>query len=255
MNKKTEGLIAEWKREEEIAYVHGWDFSHIEGGYEEKTEFYRDYKGEVLSYLKPDMKLLDIDTGGGEFLLSLGHPYENTSVSEGYLPNFELCRNTLTPLGITVKYADAEKFLPFENGEFDIVINRHGSFLPDEIYRVLKNGGMFITQQVGAYNDRELVELLCGENTVLPFPGQVLKSVCDDFIRAGFTVTDSGEYYGSLKFFDVGALVWFARIISWEFPDFSVDNNLDALIRAQEIIEKFGFAEGKTHRFFLAARK
>ena len=29
------------------------------------------------------MKLLDYDTGGGEFLLTLTHPFENTSATEG----------------------------------------------------------------------------------------------------------------------------------------------------------------------------
>ena len=26
-------LIKRWKAEEEIAYIHGWDFSHIDGRY------------------------------------------------------------------------------------------------------------------------------------------------------------------------------------------------------------------------------
>ena len=38
------------------------------------------------------MKLLNIETGGGEFLLSLNHPKHNTSVIEGYQPNVELCK-------------------------------------------------------------------------------------------------------------------------------------------------------------------
>ena len=59
-----------------------------------------------------------------------------------------------------------------------MVINRHGDFNPDEIYRVLKPGGLFITQQVGAENDRELVELLCGQ-TDLPFPEQYAKILTD----------------------------------------------------------------------------
>ena len=36
------------------------------------------------------MRLLDMDTGGGEFLLSLGHPFERTAATEGYPPNVEL---------------------------------------------------------------------------------------------------------------------------------------------------------------------
>ena len=96
----AEQLVKIWKHEEEQAHIHGWDFSHIEGRYEEETDMPWDYKEIIQSYLHKDSKLLDIDTGGGEFLLSLGHPYENTAATEGYPPNVELCRQELLPLGI-----------------------------------------------------------------------------------------------------------------------------------------------------------
>ena len=51
-------------------------------------------------------------------------------------------------------------FLPFHNDEFDIVINRHGNYVPAELHRILKPGGIFITEQVGEDNERDLVELL-----------------------------------------------------------------------------------------------
>ena len=51
-------------------------------------------------HLSKDMNLLDMETGGGEFLLSLNHPYENTSAIEGYKPNVDYCNKILKPLGI-----------------------------------------------------------------------------------------------------------------------------------------------------------
>ena len=72
---KEKELIDIWKREESVAHIHGWDFSHIEGRYTEETDLPWNYQNIILDYLKPEMKLLDIDTGGGEFLLSLRHPY------------------------------------------------------------------------------------------------------------------------------------------------------------------------------------
>ena len=71
--KETE-LINSLKKEESIAHIHGWDFSHIAGRYTEETDLPWDYQRIIFDYLKPEMKLLDIDTGGGEFLLSLHHP-------------------------------------------------------------------------------------------------------------------------------------------------------------------------------------
>ena len=50
---------------------------------------------------------------------------------------------------------------------------------------MLKDDGIFITEQVGAENDRELVELLLGK-TELPFPEQYLEIACRKFRDAGF---------------------------------------------------------------------
>ena len=241
-----------WKAEENIFHIHGWDFSHIEGRYTEE-ELPWDYRQIILEHLKPEMRILDIDTGGGEFLLSLNHPYENTAATEAYPPNVELCRQTLLPLGMDFRPGDGKK-PPFEDTSFDLVINRHGDFDAQEIYRILKPGGLFITQQVGAENDRELVELLCGK-TELPFPEQYLSITSQKFRDAGFKILGSRECFRSIKFFDVGALVWFARIIQWEFPNFFVDTCMDGLLNAQKLLEQNGCIEGRTHRFLLVAQK
>ena len=246
--------IAAWKAEEEIAHIHGWDFSHIDGRYTEQDDLPWDYRVIIEEHLTPDMKILDIDTGGGEFLLSLNHPHENTAAMENYPPNVELCREVLLPLGIDFRSGDGKGKLPFDNGSFDMVINRHGDFNAEEIYRVLKPGGLFITQQVGAENDRKLVELLCGK-TPVPFPDQYLELTSRAFENAGFTILRGEEVFRPIRFFDVGALVWFARIIQWEFPDFSVDTHLENLLNAQRILEEQGSIDGSIHRFLLVARK
>ena len=81
---------------------------------------------------------------------------------------------------------------------------------------------IFITQQVGAENDRELVELLLNEIPPLPFPKQYLHKVQQAFEKKGFTTLEAEEVYRPIKFWNVGALVWFAHIIEWEFPNFDV---------------------------------
>ena len=251
--KENEWIWA-WKEEEKIAHIHGWDFSHIGGRFYEDTDFPWDYRQVIGEYLKPHMKLLDIDTGGGEFLLSVGHPYENTAATENYLPNVQLCKETLLPLGIDFRQADGNGALPYPDDSFDMVIDRHGDFNPTEIYRVLKAGGIFVMQQVGAENERELVELLCGK-LPLPFPEQYLNKASNTFIDAGFSILQGRECFRPIRFFDVGALVWFARVLPWEFPNFSVDTHLENLLKAQRILEKNGCLEGKTHRFLLVAQK
>lgn len=253
MDKKE--LLNKWLQEEEIAHIHGWDFSHINGKYDEQSDLPWNYREIVGQYLQPEKKLLDIDTGGGEFLLSLNHPYQNLAATENYPPNVELCKNKLLPLGIDFQKADAGGILPFDSQSFDIVINRHGSFHPSEIARVLKTGGVFITQQVGAENDRELVELLLNEVPDLPFLNQYASIAQTAFENAGFSIIRAEEAFRPIKFWDVGALVWFARVIEWEFPNFHVKDCLENLYHAQELLEQKGVVEGTIHRFLLVARR
>jgi len=248
-------LIAFWREEENAAHIHGWDFSHIDGRYTEETDLPWNYRNTILHYLKPTMKILDVDTGGGEFLLSLGHPCANVSATEAYPPNVQLCKQTLLPMGIDFRAADGGNALPFEDATFDIVLNRHGDFNEHETYRVLKPGGIFITEQVGAENDRELVALLLPDATELPFPEQYLHIASEKLKAKGFEIIEEQECFRPIQFFDVGALVWFAHIIEWEFPDFSVDKCSERLINAQKLLNTNGCIEGQIHRFFLVARK
>ena len=118
----TDALRRAWQAEEDVAHIHGWDFSHISGRYDEADDLPWDYRAVVNAHLRPGDRLLDIDTGGGEFLLSLGHPAALTAATEGYPPNVELCRQTLLPLGIDFREMD-DPPIPFEDARFDVVID------------------------------------------------------------------------------------------------------------------------------------
>jgi SAM-dependent methyltransferase len=251
---RANALRKTWEEEEKIAHIHGWDFSHIHGRYNEEDDLPWDYKQIIEQYLKPDMKLLDYDTGGGEFLRSLGHPCENTAATEGFPPNVELCKEVLTPLGIDFRPCDDASKIPFADGAFDIMINRHGSFDPVEVHRLLKPGGIFITQQVGSRNDRELVKMVLPE-VPMPFPDLELSIQRKKFEDVGFEILRAEEALKPIRFYDIGAFVWFARIIEWEFPGFSVDQCFDKLLEMQEMIEEKGAVEGTIHRYLIVARK
>ena len=41
---KEKELIDIWKKEESVAHIHGWDFSHIEGRYTEETDLPWNYQ-------------------------------------------------------------------------------------------------------------------------------------------------------------------------------------------------------------------
>ena len=247
-------LKERWKQEESIAHIHGWDFSHIHGRYEEGQDIPWNYKALICQYLKKNMKLMDYDTGGGEFLLSLEHPYNKTAATEGYPPNVELCKKKLIPLGIDFRECSDSAHIPFEESSFDLLINRHGDFTPPELYRLLKPGGIFITQQVGDENDRDLVRMVLPE-AEKPFPGHQLSVQKKAFEKAGFEILQADEAFRPIRFFDIGAFVWFAHIIEWEFSGFSVDRCFDRLLKMQEQIDAKGMIEGTIHRYLIVAQK
>ena len=63
------------------------------------------------------------------------------------------------------------------------------------------------------------------------------------------------EAYRPIRFYDVGALVWFARIIEWEFQGFSVESCLERLLHVQQILERNGSVDGTIHRYLIVAKK
>lgn len=197
--------------------------------------------------------MLDMGTGGGEFLLTLNHPYENTAVTEAWKPNLKICKDTLEPLGIGVKQVFEDDKLPFEDNEFDIVINRHESYDISEVKRIFKKDGLFITQQVGGKNNEILSIALIPDFKPL-YSNLVLQLETEKIIEDGFTILFKNEYFPYLRFFDIGAIVYYAKITEWEFPGFSVDKCFDRLCELQTGLLNQGYVESLEHRFIIVAR-
>lgn len=239
-----------WEEEEQHAFQ-GWDFSHLQSRWQHGPLVW-DYKSIVMAFLHPVDLLLDMGTGGGEFLLSLDHPYENTSVTEAWQPNIQLCMEKLVPLGIQVYPVQEDASLPIADDSFDIVINRHESYDLHEVRRILRPGGMFITQQVGGENCIALEKRI---NLEIPLHQAFsVETELPKFHDCGFSVNYSNEYFPQLKFFDVGAIVFWAKIIEWSFPGFSVERNFDRLCALQDDINQNGFISDSEHRFIIVAQ-
>ena len=88
-----------------------------------------------------------------------------------------------------------------------------------------------------------------------PFPGNQLDVQVKAFEAAGFEILQKDEVFRPIRFYDIGAFVWFTHIIEWEFPGFSVDRCLDRLLKMQDQIDQDGMIEGTIHRYLITARK
>lgn len=78
-----------------------------------------------------------------------------------------------------------------------MIINRHGDFDAKELYRLLKKGGIFITQQVGSDNDRELVEMVL-QDTKKPFPDFSVDKCFEQLLKMQQMVEENGKVEGTI---------------------------------------------------------
>jgi SAM-dependent methyltransferase len=242
-----------WLSEEKRAFT-GWDFSYLTGRVSEQKLPW-DYRAIILSYMSSSGVMLDMGTGGGEFLLTLSPVEGNTYATEAYPPIFELSKRVLSGHGIEVRQVFNDEQLPFDDGFFDLIINRHESFCADEVFRLLKPGGIFVTQQVGGQNNKRLSKLVLGTESRRTLPSFSLQSTMDEWVGSGFAIINGMESFPLQKFYDIGALVYFAKIIEWEFPGFSVEACFDNLCLLQQDIEKNGYVPSDQHRFFVVSSK
>jgi len=127
------------------APVAGWSFGWLTGRAvgAEPSWSYRDLAAPLVARARA---LLDIDTGGGELLASLGAEVGlpvTTFATEGWGPNLSPARVALEPLGVRVlpTPAPADGVLPVPDAAVDLVLDRHGRLPAIEIARVLRAGG------------------------------------------------------------------------------------------------------------------
>jgi SAM-dependent methyltransferase len=182
--------------------------------------------------------MLDMGTGGGEWL-SDRHHAARTVATESWRPNVPIAAARLGPLGIAVVQdegaidnADQAAREPlgrlgFRDAAFDLVVNRHESFVAVEVRRVLRDGGVFVTQQAGSAA-RQFHELLGLEP---PADDDFhIELAVEQLERAGLRVEQATVGTATTVFADVGALAWYLSNVPWGVRDFSIERHRDALL-------------------------
>ena len=240
--------------EAERAPIEGWDFSWLDGRATEERPSWR-YSERVAERAAVAAKMLDLQSGGGEMLAGLPLLPPLLVATEGYAPNVVVAARRLHPRGAYVVATQADRWaLPFAGDTFDLVTSRH----PDdtwweEIARVLRPGGRYFSQQVGPETMRELSELMMG-----PLPRgsardpELARRAAED---AGLVVEHLQSERLRAAFFDVGAVVYFLRLVVWTVPGFTVDGYRDRLRALHEQIEHEGEFVAYATRFLIEATK
>jgi SAM-dependent methyltransferase len=241
--------------------VGGWDFSWFAGrATEERPPWgYARLLGERMAALadRPGAAALDLQTGGGEVLATIPAAPPVLVATETWPPNAEVARRNLAPLGARVVAMDDElDDLPFEDGTFDLVVSRHPVGVRwDEVARVLKPGGSYLSQDVGEGSVRELTEYMMGPLPPDDGPTRHPRWSVRDAEAAGLQVTDLREFRGRMEFGDIAAVVVFLRKVIWIVPGFTAERYPDRLRALHEQIVASGPFAATSVRFLIEARK
>ncbi len=235
----------------QAAHFAGWDFSYLDGRWWEEPPPW-DYRRIVQSRFSQIDSLLDMGTGGGELLAEFSTLPPKTFATEAYAPNVPVARALLEPRGVQVVEFDDDHHLPFPDHSFELIINRHESYAPDELRRILSANGRFISQQVGGRDNWDLNELL-GAEPPTDYAHWDLSFAERELVAAGFQIVDSREAHTCTVFRDVGAVVYYLNAIPWQIPDFSVERYRDRLLRLHSHIRETGELRTHSSRFLIEA--
>ncbi|WP_344211786.1 SAM-dependent methyltransferase [Kribbella sancticallisti] len=231
----------------------GWDFGWL--GYRAvSADLSWSYDRLARSALEQATRVLDIDTGGGELLASLAPLPEATIATEGYEPNVPLAQCRLAALGVDVRRHGVLDPLPVEDDAVDLVLNRHGRLEAPELARVLRTGGVLVTQQVGSRNHADLNEAL-GAPPVMLAAANHCEGAVNALHEQGFEILEAAEEWPEFVFLDVGAIVFHLRAIPWQIPDFDVDKYEPALRALDQRIRTEGPFVAHNHRYLIRARR
>jgi SAM-dependent methyltransferase len=236
--------------------VAGWDFSWFDGRATEERPAWG-YARLLSERLRRAHAVLDIETGGGEVLAAALRAAASRpavlAATESWPPNVALARRSLAPFGGEVAEVADDATLPFPPGTFDLVVSRHPvEVLWPEIARVLRPGGTYFSQQVGAGSNRELTDFMMGPQLVDPSrsPAVAVAEATD----AGLEVIDLREQALRVEFFDVAAVVHFLKKVLWTVPGFTVDGYREVLAGMHEHIQASGSFVCYSQRFLIEAR-
>jgi SAM-dependent methyltransferase len=238
-----------------VAPRRGWDFSCVR---EAHDPVLWDYIDIAHRYLTPESHVLDIGTGGGERFLSLADAFATGVGTDASPEMIATAQANLPPtlagrINFAVMPAQRLKFPP---ASFDVVLNRHAPIAAAEVARVLRPGGVFLTQQVGAHNTANICSVFgCDSGGAYASdPTQTFEALRATFVAVGCRVVATGEYDVRTWFLDIESLLFWLQALPLP-DDFALARHwrqIDAILAANTTPRGIQTNE---HRTLLIVRK
>ena len=266
--REFDELVAEAR----AAPVSGWDFSWMGDRRRDLDHLPWRWHDLIAGAVRETSArtFVDMGTGGGEVLagyLTSGAPVPPVVVAtEAWAPNHRVAYARLAPFAASVVADEgapdndtwtgpgAGGRLAFRRRSIDVIVNRHEAYAPDEVLEVLAPAGRFVTQQVGGENETEW-EAIFGRPAEHAAAGWGRDHAVAQAEGAGLEVLDSDEAFPRVAFHDVGAVVYYHRLIPWFVPGFEpAGADRPALEQLHQRIVREGPLVLRSHRYRFTAR-
>ena len=167
---------------------------------------------------------------GGAVSQETAVPQRRVVATEQWHVNAPVARDRLRPLGVDVVRADSLR-LPFADGAFDLVLDRHEALEPAEVARVLRPDGRVITQQVGHDTWPELQRFFRAEE----FPDH-FRAYQEGFRSAGMTIEEARRHEERVAFAKLGEMVYMMLLTPDMFPEFDPIAEIDAVLAMEDAL-------------------
>ena len=226
-----------------VAKEIGWSFNKINYECEQEVDF--NYYEQVEKHIKNKTVMLDVGCGSGEkackFFVKANKIFmidtEIEMLKKAKQNVLKLTENTQQKFNLLK--ANGSTKLKFEDESFDMVVSRHCGVNMAEAFRVLKKGGIFISQDIDKKDCWELKQIFnrgqCFDNKI-----SVKEKTLKQILKLGFSKIEvlnfsQTEYYKTKE--DLIFLLKRTPILN------GFDEQKD-MTKLDEYIEKFSTTRG-----------
>lgn len=229
----------------EIGKEIGWNFAKMNYSVEHLGDY--DYYKEVVKHITPTTKMLDIGCGSAEkttrfysfankIYLTDFEPEMLKKAKKNVEKYYEGIPNTKKKFHFGI--LDCNGPFNFPDNSFDLVVSRHCGANMKEVFRVLKKGGVFISEDYSEDDCQELKDLFKRGQDYNKDP--LYKKVMNESLDAGFSEIkflkfEEIEYYKTIN--DLKYLLTHTPIL-----DYYDEKQDDKILR--KYLNKFSTSKG-----------
>ncbi|TCW58197.1 methyltransferase family protein [Bacillus thuringiensis] len=178
---------------DKVGRINGWDFSKVKC---ETVGDTWDFYSEVKERCKPSQILLDVGTGGGENVLNIASAAKFLIGIDNSNSMIETAHSNLRKSDVkNVEFLQMDsEALTFLSSYFDIASSCHAPFIASELAKVMKEGALFLTQQVSEHDKLNLKEAFGRGQCLGERDGSLKEKYMAELINAGFELVQVREY-------------------------------------------------------------